>query len=91
MVDGLFDFDVTEVDGGYDVELAAKGYLIVYSEVHDGGVSLKLRDISLPRIGSHKMIDGKAIKVKSIEGDKSGRVFVVDESTGDKLELPTRR
>lgn len=85
MIDGLFDFDVTEVDGGYDVEIAVREYHIAYFDSHDNGVSLKLRDVSLPAIGSRQMLNGRAIKVKSREFDASGHVFVVDESTGEKL------
>lgn len=85
MINGFVDFDITEVDGGYDIEGAVREYHIAYFEAHDNGFTLKLRETALPSIGSRQMVGGRAVKVKSREFDSSGHVFIVDESTGEKL------
>lgn len=82
----VFDCAVTpNGDGGYDVTLAVLDDMKVV--VCDNGydeVTLKVRDVIFPKIGSRRTIGGRLVKVSDIKIDSAGHVFVVSD-TGEKI------
>lgn len=90
-INGNFTLGKVEVveDGeGYVVELTFEdGWHVVYCDSHDNGVTLKVRDVILPRIGQRVTVgngpESRVVKVARREYDSNGHIFVVDD-IGDK-------
>lgn len=85
-INDVFDCGVTpNDDGGYDVTLATRdGMKVVVCDNGYDEVTLKVRDVIFPKIGSRRTIGGRLVKVKDIEIDSAGHVFVVSD-IGEKL------
>lgn len=84
----LGNLEVSEDGDGYGVELTLEeGWHVVFCDSHDDGVTLKIRDVILPRIGQRVTVGNgpqkRVVKVKRREYDSNGHVFVVDD-VGDK-------
>lgn len=80
----VFDVTMTGDDGTYGITLTAKdGLSVVVCENHVDGVTMMLRDVSLPRIGQRVSVgEGVAqrnAKVTKVEFDESGVVSVIDD------------
>ena len=80
----LFNFVVTESDDGYEVVMAPRGGLsIVVCDNHIDSVTMRVRDVDLPRIGQRVSVgEGPAqrnAKVEKIEFDESGTVSIIDD------------
>lgn len=85
-INEVFKCNVTpNDDGGYDVTLAVRnGMKVVVCDNGYDEVTLKVRDVIFPKIGSRRTIGGRLVKVKDIEIDSAGHVFVVSD-IGEKL------
>jgi hypothetical protein len=80
----LFDFAVTDSDGGYEVTMTPRdGLSVVVCDNHVDSVAMRLRDVDLPRIGQRVSVgEGAAqriAKVERIEFDETGTVTIVDD------------
>ena len=76
----LFHRDIQHNDGVYEVTLAPKeGYCIVTCENKYDEMTLRVRKLDLPRIGSRKTINGKNVKVTDIETDEDAHVWVLGD------------
>lgn len=81
-------FNVTVIvceDGGYDVIVEPKDDMkVVVCDNEYDKVTMKVRDVALPRVGSRRKIGGHLVKVNDIEVDSAGHVFIISDS-GEKL------
>ena len=78
----LFDLSVDKVgDGCYDVTLRVRNGLkaVVCDNGYDE-VTLKLREVIFPKIGSRVTVDGRLVKVKNIVIDSNGNIFIVTDT-----------
>ena len=80
-INELFDFSPREVDGGYDVTVRPRNGMkvVVCSNGYDE-MTMKLRDVVFPRIGSRTMVGGNVEKVRDVVIDDGGNIFVVNEA-----------
>ncbi len=82
----LFDATIVKVDNDcYDVTLKVRSGLKV--AVCNNGydeVTMKVRDVIFPKIGSRVMIGGNLYKVKDIDIDANGNIFIIAD-TGEKV------
>lgn len=84
-INEIFDAEIVETDdNGYDVVLKPKDDMkVVVCEKGYDKVTMMVRDVVLPKIGSRRTIGGRLVKVKDIEIDSTGHIFVIAD-TGDK-------
>lgn len=84
-INELFDFTIEEVDGGYDVNLKTKDMVMAVDGDFEN-LTIRMRNVELPKVGSRKMIDGKLTKVSKIEVDGDAKFSVIDEN-GHRINL----
>jgi len=79
-VDGALAVSARPVEGGWDVTVScADGMHVAWSNAHDGGVDLKLRDVALPAMGSRVKVDGRLVKVTDRKFDEGGHSWVMGD------------
>ena len=79
---------LNEDGDGYEVEFTLEdGWHVVFCDSHDDGVTMKIRNVILPRIGQRVTVgngpERRVVKVNRREYDSNGHIFVVDD-IGDK-------
>lgn len=79
-INELFEFVPKKVDNGYDIIVKPKGgmKIVVCRNGYDE-MTVKLRDVIFPKVGSSRTIAGRLEKVKDIDIDGDGNIFVVNE------------
>ena len=80
----LFNFAVTESDDGYEVVMTPRGGLsIVVCDNHVDSVTMKVRDVEIPRIGQRVSVGERPAqrnaKVEKVEFDENGIVSIIDD------------
>lgn len=84
-INEIFEVEVTATDdNGYDVVLRTRDDMkVVVCDNKYDSVTMRVRDVMLPKIGSRRTIGGRLVKVKDIDIDAAGHVFVIAD-TGEK-------
>ena len=83
-IDDVVSINVVEVGDGYVAEVTlADGWCVAFCDNHVDGVTLKVRNVALPKVGQFVTVgsgpEQRTVKVKRREFDSNGHVFAVDE------------
>lgn len=80
IVKDVATISVTDDGDDYIADIAlTDGWCVVVCENNMDSVTMRIKRVDLPKVGSRRTVDGRLVKINAVECDSAGHVTIVGD------------